>query len=207
MKTVKFLFLSSLFAACAPAGAVTPGTPAPAGCVTDIPCEEDRDCAAGTRCNTRLPSPRCQNLQCGPDGSLCSNDTQCRSRICAIGGFAMRAEPICVSPLSNVARYQLCEGLPIGAPCGPNTRSGYENGETWECRNDKGLPGGAAQCSGGVVSGPCPPGPNGAPGRSILVRTGHGFACHFECLNDACPAGFSCISASGGRFCLPSPVQ
>jgi hypothetical protein len=48
-------------------------------CITDVPCSSDTQCVAlaGTSCNTGLPAPRCQTVQCGPFGSPCSHAGHC----------------------------------------------------------------------------------------------------------------------------------
>lgn len=206
MKTVAFLFFATLLAACAPADYPPGGTPVPPSCVTNVPCEADSDCGAGTRCNTRLPSPRCQNVQCGPDGSPCSRNALCESRQCTATAWAPNREGVCVRARTEVRPYDLCEGLPIGALCGMDL--GYESGSHWECRNDLGLPGGAAQCIGSSRTGACPPGPNGEPSRDILVPRASSFACHFECVDGQCPSGYTCSDVNySTRFCLPTPVR
>jgi hypothetical protein len=50
-----------------------------ASCVTTTACTTDSDCNVepGTRCNTALPSPRCQPLECGYDGLPCGGPEFC----------------------------------------------------------------------------------------------------------------------------------
>ncbi|HVK82985.1 MAG TPA: hypothetical protein VM513_02710 [Kofleriaceae bacterium] len=75
-----------IFALVAGCGGNGPGSSGPDGasadaasCVTTIACSADADCAAapGTRCNTALPVPRCQPLECGGIGTECAGPEFC----------------------------------------------------------------------------------------------------------------------------------
>ncbi len=203
MKTVKVLFLSALFAACAPATEVPIGSSAGADCVTNIACAADRDCGPGTRCNTELPLPRCQRLQCGPNGSICSADAHCQSLMCAnypVGG----ASNVCYVPMPDIAPYQLCEGRPLGALCGPSASNNPDN-SGWRCLRIPGLPGSAAQCT---QNGTCPPGPNGQPASTVAVTRNGPLYCHFQCDQGTCPTGYVCADVGyTQRFCVPGPRE
>jgi hypothetical protein len=48
-------------------------------CLEDTACVDTTDCPNGSRCNLRLSPPRCQQLFCGGEGTLCSEDGLCSS--------------------------------------------------------------------------------------------------------------------------------
>lgn len=64
-----------------------------ASCVTTTPCTTDEDCkvAPGTRCNTALPIPRCQPLDCGHAGLPCAGPEFCAPGLLCFdeAGFGM----------------------------------------------------------------------------------------------------------------------
>lgn len=69
-----------------------------AACVTDVPCTHDGHCVAlpGHGCNLTLPEPRCQEVQCGGEGSACDDDSFCNLELLCLDGA-------CAAPVDDTA--------------------------------------------------------------------------------------------------------
>ena len=91
----------------AAAGGDGPGT-LPPGCLADAKCVYDSDCPDGHHCNDSIPVPQCEQLYCGPEGSLCSEDELCQP------GLLCSADKKCAPP-SPCSCESLCAEV---EPCG-----------------------------------------------------------------------------------------
>jgi hypothetical protein len=70
---------------CVPPASAFPHPP-PATCLPGPACAGDSDCPAGSRCNTELSPPQCEDLYCGGPGTFCSDDVFCEEGLeCAEG--------------------------------------------------------------------------------------------------------------------------
>jgi len=59
------------------AGGTGPGV-LPGPCLVDVKCVYDSDCPDGHHCNDSIPIPQCEELYCGQEGTLCSEDELCQ---------------------------------------------------------------------------------------------------------------------------------
>jgi hypothetical protein len=99
------------------------GTGGPSDCVSDTPCANHDDCAAGTRCNTAVSPPVCQVLYCAANDDPCSDDVlcaeglYCHDSVCAIeadpfapctDGACETADGICASFEDEAGTYDVC---------------------------------------------------------------------------------------------------
>lgn len=62
-------------------------------CLEETACVDTSDCPNGSRCNSRLSPPRCQQLFCGGEGTLCSEDGLCASGLGCLGEVCRPCTP------------------------------------------------------------------------------------------------------------------
>ena len=95
-------------------------------CFSDGLCADDSDCSQGVRCNRALVPPHCQELYCGPVGSLCDQDVLCEyGMVCAEQACCRSAcegrvcgDDGCGGTCGACADAQVC--TPAGACCEPD---------------------------------------------------------------------------------------
>lgn len=88
----------------------------PTNCIRQTAlCAGSEDCEKGERCNLALSPPKCQQLYCGTQGTICKSDVdedklcqqtlECRDHICSLPVMPDMAKP----PSGSCSRNEDCE--------------------------------------------------------------------------------------------------
>jgi hypothetical protein len=135
----------------------------PASCLTGTMCDDDSDCPGNTGCNLETLPTQCQDVACGDEGSVCSDDMFCPDGLTCSNG-------VCTN--CNLCGSGQCEVDFMNDPqhCG--------------CCNNPALP--PATCVGGV-----PACPSGQASCESIFPMAAGYAWTFEVTEGsaACSAG------------------